>query len=145
MSNFNTRYVPTAIEDIISGKNPKRGKLYRRPFFMDVRTFYITTKDGTRVCPTYLLFGGIPQKKVHDALRKNGFVCRKVNETYKNKKGGTMSVFDNDRSCWSVYYSENKEAAAVQIAVWHFSDGLIAENVDNEENLKHLTLRLSFY
>ncbi|NOX18013.1 MAG: choice-of-anchor A family protein [Chlorobi bacterium] len=28
---------------------------------------------------------------------------------------------------------ENKEAAAVQLAIWHFSDGLIAENCDNEE------------
>lgn len=97
------RYVPDYVQRAIAGA--KGPKAHPRPFLFDVRTFQIDTKeDGTKL-NTYLLFGGVPSKKLHAKLEDAGFKVRRRARSWTNKNDEVIDVADRDNECYAVYYT----------------------------------------
>jgi hypothetical protein len=102
-SAWDVRYVPDYVQKTISGgKGGKNG----RPFLLDVRTFKINTKESGTKIGTYLLFGGVPPKELHEKLESVGFKIRRRPRWYVNRKTEkTVFITDDDKECYAVYYS----------------------------------------
>jgi hypothetical protein len=100
---FDTLYTPDYVQQAIAGK---KGKRAARPFLFDLRTFKITTKEGETILNSYLLFGGVPPKAIHDKLIEFGFKVRRRPAESTSKKDGTVyTVGDRDSDCWTIYYN----------------------------------------
>jgi len=100
---YDVTYVPDMIQKAIAGA--KGPKAYPRPFMFDVRTFKINTQnDGVKV-NTYLLFGGVPSRKLHEKLDEVGFKVRRRARSWVNKDKDTIDIADQDRECYAVYYT----------------------------------------
>ena len=102
-----TNYVPDFAQRAIAGVKPGQ-KFGGRPFIMDVRHFPVSTKSDGVVIGTYILFGGVPPKALHEKLAKAGFKVRRRPAWYVNKKDNkTYKVDGNDRECYAIYYNEH--------------------------------------
>jgi hypothetical protein len=100
---FDVRYVPDIVQRSIAGAKGKGS--HPRPFMFDVRSFKINTQnDGVKV-NTYLLFGGVPSKKLHTKLEEAGFKVRRRARSWQNKDGDTIDIADRDNECYAVYYT----------------------------------------
>jgi hypothetical protein len=102
-----TNYIPDYQQRAISGAKPGQ-KFGGRPFIMDVRHFPVSTKTGV-VIGTYVLFGGVPPKTLHEKLTTAGFKVRRRPAWYVSKKDQkTYKVDGNDRECYAIYYNEHE-------------------------------------
>jgi hypothetical protein len=111
---FDTRYTPEYVQQAIAGK---KGKRAARPFLFDLRTFKITTKEGETILNSYLLFGGVPPKAIHDKLIETGFKVRRRPAESNGKDGKTYVVGDRDNDCWTVYYNTESTITEPQVKV----------------------------
>lgn len=122
---YKVRYIPEHTLRAVGGA--KGAKSYVRPFLFDVRTYMIETQsDGTKV-NTYLLFGGVPSRKLHEKLDEVGFKVRRRARTWKNKDGAVTDIADQDNQCFAVYYTlepVTKEQAAVIAKLFMASQGV---------------------
>jgi hypothetical protein len=99
---YTVRYVNEWVQKAIAGakfagQNP-------RPFILDTRYFMIETKSDGTIINTYVLFGGVPTKKVHDKLTALGFAARRRPAEWTDKKKNVHPVSGNDNECYAVYY-----------------------------------------
>ena len=111
---FDTRYTPDYVQQAIAGK---KGKRAARPFLFDLRTFKITTKEGETILNSYLLFGGVPPKAIHEKLIDTGFMVRRRPAESNSKDGKTYVVGDRDNDCWTVYYNTESTITEPQTKV----------------------------
>jgi hypothetical protein len=111
---FDTRYTPDFVQQAIAGK---KGKRAARPFLFDLRTFKITTKEGDTILNSYLLFGGVPPKAIHEKLIDTGFKVRRRPAESNGKNGKTYVVGDYDNDCWTVYYNTESTITEPQAKV----------------------------
>lgn len=109
-------YVPEYTQKAIAGANFKTKKA-GRPFIFDVRTFLTNTKDDGTVLMTYLLFGGVPSRKLHDLLEANNFKVRRRPRTWNSKDGKVVDIATRDNECYSVYYSTQPNISEDQLKV----------------------------
>jgi len=132
MADFQVRYVPSYIEKTIAGaKGPKQ---FGRPYLMDIRTFMVQPSEDKTICSTFLLFGGIPQPKMHNMLTDADFKLRRVNGSWKNKKGEEVQVDDTDNSCWAVYYTTGDFLSEAQIKVIAHFHKLLSKVVEKQKS-----------
>ena len=107
-TDYDVRYVPEFTQRAIAGAKGKGS--HPRPFLFDVRSFKLTVpgdnpgETGTKV-HTYLLFGGVPTKKLHNALEDAGFTVRRRAKYWDDKKGNRTYIVDKDNECYAVYYT----------------------------------------
>jgi hypothetical protein len=100
---YDTNYVPDFVQRSIAGAKGKGS--HPRPFMFSVKSFKIHTKsEGVKV-NTYLLFGGVPSKKLHEKLDSVGFKVRRRSRTWTNAKKETVDIVTQDRECYAVYYT----------------------------------------
>jgi len=131
MADYQVRYIPTYVEKAISGA---KGKKFARPYLMDVRTFMIQPDQDTTICSTYVLFGGVPQPKMHKALVDAGFVLRRTKGSWKNKDGEDVAIDATDNSCWAVYYTTEAAMTKEQIKVVASFQGMFAKVASKQKS-----------
>lgn len=109
---FDVRYTPDYVQSAIAGK---KGKRAARPILFDVRNFKLTTKEDETILNTYLLFGGIPPKAIHDKLIDVGFKVRRRPAESNGKDGKVYVVGERDNDCWTIYYNTESTLSEEQI------------------------------
>jgi len=112
--SYPVTYVSEFTQKAIAGANFKTKKA-GRPFIFCVREFMIQTKEGGTVVNPYLLFGGVPSPKLHEALDTVGFKVRRRPRTWNDKSGKAVDIATRDNECYAVYYSTHEELTADQI------------------------------
>jgi hypothetical protein len=109
---FDVRYVPDYVQRQIAGA--KGQKKSGRPFIFDVRNFKVDTQSDGTVIGTYLLFGGVPPKGLHEKLEAAGFKVRRRQASYTDKDGNVHTVDGNERECYAVYYNTENTPTKAQ-------------------------------
>jgi len=99
---YSVRYVNEWVQKAIAGA--KYAGQFARPFILDIRYFMIDTKEDGTVINSYVLFGGVPTKKVHDKLESLGFAARRRPAEWTDKNKNVHTVDGNDNECYAVYY-----------------------------------------
>ena len=110
---FDVRYTPSFVLDSCAGK---KGKRSARPELFGIRNYKVTTKEGETILGTYLVFGGVPPKSVHEKLTEAGLKPRR-RPAESESKGKTYVVGDRDNDCWTIYYNSEPSLTADQIDI----------------------------
>jgi hypothetical protein len=110
---FDVRYTPQFVEDSCAGK---KGKRSARPKLFGINNYKVTTKENETILGTYLVFGGVPPKAMHEGLVKAGFLVRR-RPAESESKGKTFVVGERDNDCWTIYYNTEPTLDEDQIKV----------------------------
>ena len=113
---YTHNFVPEFVQKVCAGANFKTKKA-GRPFTMNIQVFRINTKEDGPVLQTYLMFGGVPSRKLHNLLEENGFKVRRRPRTWTAKDGTVVDIADQDRECYAVYYNTQPNISVDQMNV----------------------------
>ena len=103
-SGFDVKYVSDFAQRSIAGAKGPKGN--GRPFIFDVRNFKIDTRNDGTIIQTYLLFGGVPPKALHEKLEAAGFKVRRRSASYYSKKNKkTYTVDGSPYELYAIYYN----------------------------------------
>jgi hypothetical protein len=107
---FDVNYCNDFVQRQIAGAKGTKGN--GRPFIFDVRNFKLDTRSDGTIIQTYLLFGGVPPKALHEKLEAAGFKVRRRPASWTGKDDKVHPVDGSKYELYAVYY--NTEPAPTQ-------------------------------
>ena len=100
---FDVTYVNDFVQRQIAGAKGPKGN--GRPFIFDVRNFKLDTQNDGTIIQTYLLFGGVPPKALHEKLEAVGFKVRRRPASWTGKDDKVHPVNGSPYELYAVYYN----------------------------------------